>query len=73
MKKSLLLAAAALAFSSVIASAQNYDNGNGTSMRAPAKAQHVARHASAKVLYDYAPASAPARVNSPVYIFGIAY
>jgi hypothetical protein len=73
MKKSLLLAATALALSSAMASAQNYDNGK--AMHAPTKAQHVARadRAPAKVLYDYVPASQPVRTNSQVYFFGVAY
>ncbi|HEX4410921.1 MAG TPA: hypothetical protein VH206_19300 [Xanthobacteraceae bacterium] len=72
MKKTLLLAATVLTFSSVMASAQNYDNGK--SMRAPAK-QHMARadRASAKVLYDYVPASQPARTATPPAIYGISY
>ncbi len=70
MKKSLVLAATALALSSAVALAQNAPVG------APAKSkQQIARQdrdATAKPLYNYAPGHLSSYGNTPI-IFGVAY
>jgi len=69
MTKSLVLAAAALALSSVIASAQN------APANVSAKSKQAAHHEksmSAKPLYDYAPSHLSAYGNTPI-ILGVTY